>query len=104
MAPVDAVGRVVIVSPPIPWRDVPAGAQVLIDGVPQTFLFTRPTVMGAHIPEWLYADLIDIYVEGCTPPRCTVREIDTVQIVIMDGADAVANLLAAGFTATPIEE
>lgn len=80
-----------ILSPPIPWRDVPAGAQVLIDGVPRTVI-----AIDRRGYPWF------ALTEGAGP--MFIRPEVTVQIVIMDEADAVTNLLAAGFTATPIEE
>jgi hypothetical protein len=81
-----------ILSPPIPWSDVPAGAQVLIDGVPRTVLQNNP-----H-RDWGRR----VLAEGLGPQ--TYVNGAAVQLVIMDEADAVANLLAAGFTAAPIEE
>jgi hypothetical protein len=75
-------------SPPIPWRDVPTGAVVLLDGVPRTVLVDPGHAGMAGV-------------EGLPLFR---PETDTVQLVVLDDADAVATLAAAGLNPEPIEE
>lgn len=75
------------VSPPIPWRDVPVGAVVLIDDTPRTVLANQD--YEAH--GWRL-----ILAEGMGP--FSVRPDDTASLVLLDTADAVANLRGAGLT------
>lgn len=84
-----------ILSDPIPWSYVPAGAQVLFGGVPRTVLLNEPY---PH-PPWQHYRTVRLEGLGVEMPQA----IDTVQLVVLDGDDAVANLLAAGLTAAQIE-
>lgn len=80
-------------SPPIPWRDVPRGAVVLY-GIPRRVLVKAP-YLGAH-------GLRSVLLEGVPP--FVVNDDAGVQLVLLDDADAVANLAAAGLNPEPIEE
>jgi hypothetical protein len=75
-------------SAPIPWALVPVGAVVLAhDGVPRTVLVNTSIVT---------------MIEGLPPRFPTSRE--TVQLVVLDEADAIATLTAADLNPEPIEE
>ena len=80
------------VSPPIPWRDVPVGAVVLYGGTPRTV-----------VANWENCGICLVLLEG-DPGSHYPRADDTVQLVLLDDADAVANLAAAGLTIEPIGE
>jgi hypothetical protein len=86
-----------IITDPVPWSYVPVGAQVLLHGVPRTVLINAP--LYPNSPD----DSRVVLVEGIVSPP-TISGLSTVQLVIMDEADAVANLQAAALTATPITE
>lgn len=80
------------VSPPIPWRDVPTGATALIDDTPRRVL----DIYAAVPSDWRI-----VLLEGCLPAQ--YYGADTVCLVLLDDADAAANLTAAGLTIEPIE-
>ena len=79
-----------ILSPPLPWGLVPAGAVVLIDGVPRTVL------AAAH-----GTGLSTIFLEGL-PPR-TVDPASYTQLVSLDDTDAIAAFAAAGLNPEVID-
>lgn len=86
-----------ILSDPVPWSCVPVGAVVLDGDTPRAVLANGPMPpMGRDIPEWIYADLRTVLLEGARPKE--VRQIDTVQLVMLDESDAMATLAAAGLT------
>lgn len=74
-----------ILSPPIPWRDVPVGAVVLLWGEPRTVSMVAPGVP-------LYATL---YFEGIPGAMMFSDDMRT-QLVMLDEADAVTALAVAG--------
>jgi len=80
-------------SPPIPWRDVPIGAVVLLHGIPRRVLVNCTMLDGAG----------SALLEG-VPEMMIFSPADTVQLVLLDDADAVATLAAAGLHPEPIEE
>jgi hypothetical protein len=80
----------VILSPPIPWSDVPAGAVAIIGGEPRLIL---------SVMAWSSIEAVSVFAEG-EPPLMFGRR-DTTRL---DEADAMAALRAADFIVTPIEE
>ena len=93
------------VSPPIAWRDVPVGAVVLDGGTPRTVLVNGPMphagVMALKLSpaeSWRA-----VLLEGLGAPLVARTDITT-HLVLLDTADAVASLRAAGFTADIVEE
>lgn len=96
------------ISPPIAWRDVPVGAVVLDHETPRTVLANspiNPAVINATIglnlspaESWRA-----VLLEGLGAPLIARADITT-HLVLLDTADAVANLRAAGFTVDIVEE
>lgn len=82
-------------SPPIPWRDVPVGAVVLLDQ-PRTVLANTVDRHG------LYCEVL---IEGRAEPAHVEADGPNglVQLVLLDDADAVATLAAAGLNPEPVE-
>lgn len=81
------------ISPPIAWRDVPVGAVVLdAAGVPRAVV-GRWENLGTHL-FLLEGDPASHYFAADDP--------STTRLVLLDTADAVANLRAAGFEVTDV--
>lgn len=76
-------------SPPVPWRDVPRGAIVLY-GLPRRVLVNDPWQMQRTV---LLENMPAIY----------PRALDTVQLVLLDEADAIATLTEAGLNPEPLD-
>lgn len=77
-------------SPPVPWRDVPRGAVVLFGGVCRTVLANRPSTHAPGRERFLL-------LEGCAPSHAfSDGPYGTVQLVLLDEADAITTLAAAG--------
>lgn len=72
-------------SPPVPWRTVPAGAVVLIGGVPRYVYSNTPELTNFYHT---------VVIEGDAPLR--VDADATVQLVALDVGDAIGALAAAG--------
>jgi hypothetical protein len=83
----------VILSDPIPWNDVPAGAVAIIGGEPRLIL---------SVMAWSSIEAVSVFAEG-EPPLVFGRR-DTTRLALLDEADAMAALRAADFIVTPIEE
>lgn len=95
------------ISPPIMWRDVPVGAVVLDHETPRAVLANDPISQFDPVATMMRLSPAEswrgVLLEGLDAPLIARADITT-HLVLLDTADAVASLRAAGFTADIVEE